>query len=235
MGTILLVASEALEFRGLARRAALERLDWPLDFARRARVGDRRLLAVANGAGWERAAEAVRVAAGRERPAAVASVGFCGALEATLKAGDIVVADRVEAPATGETFATAERFCPRRGRRGSMISIDRVVRTPEEKRQLSASGAVAVEMEAAGVAREVRGLGLPFVSIRVVTDQAEEGFTIDYNQARDASGRIRRVRIIGLALRRPWRSVPELGRLYRRTRLASDALGEFLANCEFQL
>jgi len=46
-------------------------------------------------------------------------------------------------------------------------------------------------MEAAGLAREARGFGLPFMCIRVVTDQAEEGFIIDYNAARDARGRFR--------------------------------------------
>jgi adenosylhomocysteine nucleosidase len=235
MATMLLVAAEGMEFTGLVRRIGGERLDWPVGFARRARRGGDRWLMAANGAGPAHAAAAVRVGAEREKIDVVASVGFCGGLDADLRAGEIVVADRVEAPAFGESFTTADRIVPHEGRRGSIISIDRFVQTPEEKRRLRASGGVAVEMEAAGVAREARGLGLPFVSVRVVTDEAEEGFIIDYSQARDASGRFRRGRIVGLALRRPWRAFPELARFWWRARLASEALGEFLANCEFQV
>ena len=115
MATILLVAAERMEFTGLVRRIGGERLDWPLDFARLARLPGRRLLVAANGAGPARAAEAVRVAAVREQFDLVASVGFCGSLDATLRAGEIVVADRVEALASGESFPTADRIVPHGG------------------------------------------------------------------------------------------------------------------------
>jgi len=235
MATILLVAAEGMEFTGLVRRIGGERLGWPIDFARRARRGGDLWLMAANGAGPRRAAEAVQVAAGREKLDLVVSVGYCGGLDPALKAGQIVVADRVEAAESGEIFSAVEPIAQQRRLFGSIISIDRFVQTAEEKRRLRASGAVAVEMEAAGVAREARGLGLPFECVRVVTDEAEEGFSIDYNAARDANGRIRRRRVACLALGRPWRTFPELLGFYRRGRLGSEALGEFLANCEFKI
>ena len=235
MATILLVAAEGMEFTGLVRRIGGERLDWPIDFARRARRGGDLWLMAANGAGPRRAAEAVQVAAGREKLDLVVSVGYCGGLDPALKAGQIVAADRVEAPEAGEVFSVRGMPGAQRHVRGSIISIDRFVQTAEEKRRLRASGAVAVEMEAAGVAREARGLGLPFECVRVVTDEAEEGFIIDYNAARDASGRIRRGRVACLALGRPWRTFPELLGFCRRGRLASEALGAFLADCEFKV
>jgi len=235
MATILLVAAEAMEFAGLVRRIGGERLDWPIDFARRARRGGDLWLMAANGAGPRRAAEAVQVAAGREKLDLVVSVGYCGGLDPALKLGQIVAADRVEGPETGEVFSARGLTGVQRRLRGSIISIDRFVQTVEEKRRLRASGVVAVEMEAAGVAREARLLGLPFECVRVVTDEAEEGFIIDYNAARDASGRIRKGRVICLALGRPWRAFPELLGFYRRGRLASKALGEFLADCQFSV
>ncbi|MEK7750984.1 MAG: hypothetical protein AAB654_03640 [Acidobacteriota bacterium] len=235
MATILLVAAEGMEFAGLARRIGGERLDWPIDYARRARRGADLWLMAANGAGPRRAAEAVRVAAGREKLDLVVSVGYCGGLDPALKAGQIVVADRVEALESGEVFSARGLAGTQRHVRGSIISIDRFVQTAGEKRRLRASGAVAVEMEAAGVAREARGLGLPFECVRVVTDEAEEGFIIDYNAARDASGRIRKGRVVCLALGRPWRTFPELLRFYRRCCQASEALGEFLADCELSV
>lgn len=233
MATILLVAAVGMELEGLARRLGGERLDWPLDFAQAARRGGDRVLMTANGAGPGLAAEAVTVAAGREHLDAVASVGYCGGLDVALRAGEIVVADRVVAPGSEEEFEAVAPVAKQGYVQGSIISIDRFVQTAGEKRQLRESGAVAVEMEAAGVARETRGLGLPFVCVRVVTDEAEEGFIIDYNAARDAGGRFRNARVVSLAMRSPWQTAPELLRLYRRGRLASEALGEFLANCEF--
>jgi len=234
MATILLVAAEGTEFAGLARRIGGERLDWPIDFARRARRGGDLWLMAANGAGPRLAAEAVKVAGRREKLDLVVSVGYCGGLDPALKAGQIVVADRVEAAESGEIFSAIEPLAHQRRPFGSIISLDRFVQTADEKRRLRASGAVAVEMEAAGVAREARGLGLPFGCVRVVTDEAEEGFIIDYNAARDASGRIRKGGVVRLALGRPWRTFPELLGFYRRARLASEALGEFLADCEFK-
>ena len=235
MATILLVAAEGMEFAGLVRRIGGQRLDWPIDFARRARRGGNLWLMAANGAGPRRAAEAVQVAAGREKLDLVVSVGYCGGLDPALKAGQIVAAGRVEAPEAGEVFSARGLTGAQRHVRGSIISIDRFVQTAEEKKRLRASGAVAVEMEAAGVAREAGGLGLPFECVRVVTDEAEEGFSIDYNAARDASGRFRKRRVVCLALGRPWRTFPELLGFYRRCRLASEALGEFLADCELNI
>jgi adenosylhomocysteine nucleosidase len=235
MATVLLVAADGRELAGLARRLGSDVLDWPVDFAREARLGGDRWLLAANGAGPRLAAEAVKVAGGRGKLDAVASVGYCGALDPGLRAGDIVIANRVEAPEAGECFAACEPFTTRRHVRGSIISIDRFVGTAAEKRRMRDSGAVAVEMEAAGVAREARGSGLPFVCVRAVTDEAEEGFIIDYNAARDAQGRFRRSRIVFAALRRPRCAIPELLGFYQRSGRASEALGEFLADCKFHL
>jgi hypothetical protein len=77
MATILLVAAEAMEFAGLVRLLGGERMLWPLPFAHAARRGEDRLLMAANGAGPRLAAEAVKVAAERERLDVVASVGYC--------------------------------------------------------------------------------------------------------------------------------------------------------------
>jgi nucleoside phosphorylase len=114
---------------------------------------------------------------------------------------------------------------------GPIVSMDRVVQTVEEKDKLRRSGAIAVEMEAAGVAERASRLGLPFFCIRVVTDRSDETLTIDFNAARDRSGRIRTAGVIRGAMTRPWVGLPELLRLARRSRVASRALGVFLADC----
>lgn len=226
MGTaepVLAVAAERREF-GAWLKNDIELLNWPVDFA--ARYG--RWLLVANGAGPDRAAEAVDAALAMEPVTAVVSTGYCGALDDSLFVADIVVATEVNG-ARAQVLASARRYAA-----GPIVSVDRVVQTAEEKGRLRTKGAIAVEMEAAGVAERALKLGLPFYCVRVVTDCADETLSIDFNAARDRSGRIRTAGVIRGALRRPWVGVPELLTLARRSRIASRALGDFLADCRIQ-
>jgi len=90
--TVLLVAAEPGELRGILRRCTrVRRLDWPLWFARSGGVERAAGAAVAHGPGRKLATEAVDAALLRERPDALASVGFCGALDASLAVGEVFV------------------------------------------------------------------------------------------------------------------------------------------------
>ena len=188
---------------------------------------------VANGEGAALAAEAAETAHEQERIDAVVSTGFCGALDPELRPGDIVVATKVVEAASGRCFEAAEPVATRTYRRGSVISVDRVLLTAEEKARFRARGDDAVEMEAAALAGKAAEWRLPFYCIRAVTDTAEESFALDLNGARDADGRLRRWRIVAGALRRPGTGIAELVKLHRRSRLATGELGDFLAECEF--
>ncbi|MGH9662278.1 MAG: hypothetical protein ACRD96_27255 [Bryobacteraceae bacterium] len=202
---------------------------WPIEWSRAGEVNGTRVVMLANGAGPDRAGEAVEVARRLCAAEAVVSTGFCGALDPELRIGEIFVATailpegfEVRAPKTKTAFAS-----------GPLLSIDRVAGTAGEKRALAASGARAVEMESAGVAARAREWGVPCFCIRSVSDRASEGFTLDFNACRRADGRFDESRILGQALRRPFRALPELARLYRQTRLAAGTLGDFLADCRF--
>jgi uridine phosphorylase len=173
MGTaepVLIVAADRREF-GVWPKSRAELLNWPVDFA--AKYGT--WLLVANGAGPDRAAEAVDLVLARCPVAALVSVGYCGALEASLSVADIVVATEVNGTRASTPLSTRNYFA------GPIVSMDRVVQTVEEKDKLRRSGAIAVEMEAAGVAERASRLGLPFFCIRVVTDRSDETLTIAFN------------------------------------------------------
>jgi nucleoside phosphorylase len=232
VSTVLLVAAEAGELRGILRRCTgVRRLKWPLRFARSGELNGQRVLAVAHGPGRKLAAEAVDAALDRERPDALASVGFCGALDGSLAAGEVLVATRVE---TGsEAYEAAQPVTGRRFRSGVLISTDRVVASLAEKQRLGAGGAAAVEMEAAAVAGRARREDLPFYCVRAVLDLAAEGFILDYNGLRGPDGRFSRTRILRAALAHPWLVAPELVRLGRRGRMAARVLGDFIADCRF--
>jgi nucleoside phosphorylase len=234
VGTLLIVAADAREFAGLRRRCRREtRLKWPLRFARAAELSGRRVVLVANGEGAVLAGEACEVAWNKQRAEAILSTGFCGALDPALGAGEVLVASRVEAP--GGTLSVPARApeCERPHASGRLFSVDRVVQTVQEKRRLRALGASAVEMEALAVGRRAAQWGVPFYCVRCVTDLAEEGFRLDFNDARAEDGRLLTSRIVWAAARRPAALVPELYQLYWRCRLAARTLGDFLADCRF--
>jgi adenosylhomocysteine nucleosidase len=226
---LVFVAAEAREFAGLLRHVeGLARLDWPLDFARSASLNGRLIILVANGPGPNLSGRAVELIEEHGELEGLVSTGFCGALDPALHLGDIFVAtellipDRESIPALPIGSA----------RTGKLLSIDRVVSSVEEKAELRKTGAEAVEMEAAAVASRAQQLKIPFYAIRVVTDTAAEGFPLDFNRMRDAEGRFSRAKILSAAFRRPT-VLPELLRLNRRSKLAAQALGDFIADARF--
>jgi len=220
-GPVLLVGAEAFEFAELLRR--FEHRPPPEAVVRFARMGqfkDRELVVVADGPGPQRARYAVREALKRVRPSEIWSIGICGALDPGLRRGDVVIASNVVDRATGERLDAGPGDV-------SVVSQDRIASTVEEKRRLREYG-VAVEMEAAAVAREARDRGIPFRCYKAVSDTAGEEFGLDLNRSRDDDGRFRPARIVWSALSNPIAGIPELFRLHRHSRAASDALGEFL-------
>jgi nucleoside phosphorylase len=243
---ILYIAAEARELEVFASRlTGLRPLKWPLDYAREGILDDRRILLVANGAGPKLAARALEIAIRAISAAdlqsslleSVICVGLCGALQPDLREGQIVVASEVKAASQVKPDAYAEVFpawsigtdLPFVS--GAVVSQDRVASTAAEKADLRKRfGAVAVEMEASGVAARAKRAGLPFCCIKVVSDRADESFGIDLNRSRSRDGHISRVKIVLQGVAKP-SLIPELFRLKRRADMAAGALGEFLVSC----
>lgn len=232
MRSILLVAAERRELAGvLARCRRVERLHWPVQFARRAEFNGRAFVLVANGSGTELAGAAAD-AAREEDVDMVISTGYCGALDEALRPGDIFVATRVETPHGASYQAVVPRISEPFAS-GVLHTSAQVVLRAEDKRRLRETGAKAVDMEAAAVAGRAVRRGVAFCCVRAVTDTAEESFALDYNALREAEGRFSRWRIAAAALRRPLAGVPDVVRLDWRCRKATRALGEFLGDCQF--
>ncbi|MGD1068615.1 MAG: hypothetical protein ABSB15_00615 [Bryobacteraceae bacterium] len=203
----------------------------PVHWARAGRWQGRDVLAVANGAGALRARAAVEAA---PVPAAICNIGFCGALDESLEAGEVFVATEVRNGT--RTYTALRPQVPDRKKTpksGIVVSVPRVARTALAKKELRNTGAFVVEMEAAAVARASEQLNVPFYCIRVVSDLANEDFANDFNKCFMPDGRINAPRLILGACASPVRRFGELIRLSRRTALGSRNLGEFLANCTF--
>ncbi len=221
---LLFVAAFAQEFSGFLKRCNdVNILKLPVHWARSGTFRGEPFLAVANGAGAARASAAISAAEAR----AIINIGFCGALEPSLRIAEVFIADRVN----GEDI-NLPRSSPA-AMRGTLASIDHVVQSADEKRRLRETGAMAVEMEARGALQRARTLGVPFYSIRVVSDLATETLHCDFNRALRDDGRISIARLSVEALTHPFTCLPELLRLRNRSVMASERLGEFLARCEF--
>ncbi len=218
---LLVVASDPMEFKGILRHASqTQSRNLPIDWSRSATLNGNQVLLAANGVGWSRAAAAVD--AGQSfGPEAVVSTGFCGALDPTLRIGDIIV--------DGGPVQ-----CARPHRQAPIHSSNRIAQTAAEKRELfQTTRAAVVEMEAAGVAGRARALGIPFYCIKAVSDLANETMVNDFNGALRPDGHFDTMLIIRRSLRHPAARLPELIRLRNRSVRASNALGEFFADCQF--
>jgi len=236
------VAAESREFDGVLRKAErVAKFDSSLRFARMAWLKGEPIVLVADGPGPQlagRAAEAVRKF---KELRGLISTGFCGGLNPELEACDIFVATEVVtlASARGSVRSVAHALSvPRshsceRYKIGKLLSIDHVVSSVAEKADLRLTGADAVEMEAAAVAAKATEWNIPFYCVRVVTDTAAESFSLDFNRMRDSNGRFSRTRILVSALLRPSSVLPELLKLNKRSKDASQALGDFLVDASF--
>ena len=231
--TLLVVAAEKAELAGiLARCANVREAGWNIRFGRSAEWKGCRLLLAANGPGPALSGAAVDEI-GIEKVDAIVSTGLCGALDPALDVNAIFAASRVMSENGEPSFAASLPSAGRPFASGVLISTDRFVGTTAEKATLRAMGAGAVEMEALAVASRAAARGTPFFCIRAVSDRAADGFDIDFNRMRDASGRFQLPRIVLHAMAQPSRRFPELLKLKRSSDSAAKALGDFFDDCRF--
>jgi adenosylhomocysteine nucleosidase len=156
------------------------------------------------------------------RPACVISAGFSGAIVAGLNIGELIVASEVcdaEGGCWRATWPDTTSAIPR----GRLLTVASLVGRPEEKRRLGErTGAVAVDMETAAVARRCTDAGVPFGCLRVISDDVDTPLS-ESLLAVLADGRVRTGRLAAAVLRRP-ALIAELMRIAKDTRLAARRL-----------
>lgn len=239
---ILFVASEGFELKPLAEKLTGRRpLKWPVQYAEEGVWQGKRYLLAANGPGAKLAAACVEVALRATSPVdlssskleAVVSVGLCGGLQPGSNINDIFIGTEVLDADSDDRFTCHGVAHDGTASHGAVISTDRIAVTAADKAKLAESGAGAVDMEAAGLAKRTVAANLPFACIKVVSDRVDEEFLIDFNGLRTTEGRFARGKIVIYALTHP-SVIPSLLQLRRRSKEASGVLGAFLASCRFQ-
>lgn len=127
----------------------------------------------------------------------LANWGVAGALDSSLAPGDVLIPDRIRYAHDDPGFAAdpdtctclAMALCARlRIRHGILWSATQPVATRADKQALAAaSGAVAVDMEAAPIAAVAARARLPFVALKAICDPATRELPARIVRALDGS------------------------------------------------
>ena len=189
-----------------------------------------RLVIVCRGMGRKAAAAAAEAAAGKGA-AALMSFGVAGGLDPALTAGSVVLATEIR-DGTSTLFAdavwTARLLKAFAGHveaiHAPLLHARGVVATPAAKAEaFGATGAAATDMESYGLAEAAIKLSLPFVSLRVIADGAEDRIPTVAIAAASADGRINVMKSVLGALTHPMQ-IPDLIRLGSRTNVARKTM-----------
>lgn len=223
-------------------KACLPDLDEFQESGVRFSVGHLNRLAVVlvqTGIGWNRALSAAQIAAARFPLRLYISTGFAGALQDSIRVGDLVIGQKVLSlvpldhkvficdPAFTRSAETAAKAFPGAVFLGSVVTVGQIIGRVEEKRAVAKkSDAIALDMETGAVADVAEQRRIPFIAVRAVSDILEEELGIDGNLFLTDQGEFRWLRGIRYLMSHP-SSLSHLNRLRRQSNFAAGRLGIF--------
>ena len=157
-----------------------------------------KLLVAYSGAGPNNAqlAAELLVAKGAAR---LMSWGCAAALSASLKPGDLILADKLIDAGNIEMAVNTDWYSYTKNRlakfvvvhSGSLAESISIVSSSMDKKQLhSITGAVALDMESIAIAKVARQYNLPFLSIRVIADPVNMSLPLAINYSLNDQGDI---------------------------------------------
>ena len=119
---------------------------------------------------------------------------------------------------------------------GPVLTVDRIVRLPEEKRSLGEKHqALAVDMESYAVAEVCRSHRVRFLAVRIISDAVDEELAPEVQRLVTQKTRTAKLgAAIGAIWKRP-ASVKDMWKLREDALVASDRLAKFLASTIEQL
>jgi adenosylhomocysteine nucleosidase len=165
------------------------------------------------------------------KPDLVISSGFAGALKEQFAPGVIVAPAKTRTlknHANVDSDAAVREEAIRLGAAPieSLITVDRLVKTAEEKEKLAFFGE-AIDMESAIVMSRFAAADVPAAALRVISDGASEDLPIDFDRCLTPQGGIKPLSLMNQLVRRPG-NLPDLVRFGRQSYDAAQNLGDFL-------
>jgi adenosylhomocysteine nucleosidase len=173
----------------------------------------------------------------REFPVSLlVGAGAAGALVPSLRAGDVVVAERLvdeegdgPLPDTG-LVSRAEVLG---AKPATVVTVSRLICSSREKRDLASrfgysdSAPAVVDTESAAWGRAASACGVPFVILRAVSDIFEEDLPGFLSSCRTVDGSVNRAAVARKLIRHPG-ALPPLLRARERVREGAGKVGLFL-------
>jgi len=174
------------------------------------------------GIGRANAEQSVRSFLTSGSPALVLTCGFAGGLNPDLKLGEVVFdvqspKSKVQSQLTAAGAKPVKFFC-----------ADRIATTVAEKQTLRAqTGADAVEMESAAIHAVCAERGIPCVTVRVISDTADEALPLDFNALAKPDKSIDAGKLALAIAKAPWK-IGALLALQKKTKFAAERLAAVL-------
>lgn len=192
--------------------------------------GPHELAVLLTGMGRENATEAMRSIPVGQCDLCISS-GLAGALDASLKPGDVVVARTSETldhslmVASDPFLVDSAVTCGARPV-DTLLTSNKILATADEKQEVSALGAI-IDMETSHILATAVQHRVPAVAVRAVSDSAEEDLPVDFSRVLDSRGRLRFTGIVTDLVLHPYRIAPLL-KFAGQSRAASVKLADFL-------
>jgi adenosylhomocysteine nucleosidase len=153
----------------------------------------------------------------------VLTCGFAGGLNPDLKLGDVV------ADAQSPKSEVQSRLLAAGANPVKIICADRIATTVTEKKKLRAeTGADVVEMESAAIQAVCAEKKIPCVTLRVISDAADEDLPLDFNALAKPDKNLDFGKLF-LAIAKSPGKIGALMQLQKKTRFAAEQLAEVLA------
>ena len=187
------------------------------------------------GIGRENAQKSVRDFLKVNSAELVLTCGFAGGLDPELKLGDVVFdpqgSDQQSNPGKQKASAWADwqrRLVGTGAKPAKFLCVDHIATTAAEKKKLrAATGADAVEMESAAIQAVCRERGIPCVTVRVISDTAEEDLPLDFNALAKPDKSLDLAKLAWTVARSPGK-IGALLELQKKTSLAARQLAGVL-------
>ncbi|HUA38964.1 MAG TPA: hypothetical protein VMA35_11285 [Candidatus Sulfopaludibacter sp.] len=181
-----------------------------------------------------------RLASALAAPGLVLTCGFAGGLNPDLKLGDVIFElpdRRHELPKSpsdakirdSQSSSLRDSLAAAGATPAKFFCANRIATTIAEKKKLrDETGADAVEMESATLHAVCRERGIPCVTVRVISDTANEDLPLDFNALAKPDKNLDYGKLF-LAIAKSPGKIGELMQLQKNTKFAAGRLAEVLA------
>jgi adenosylhomocysteine nucleosidase len=194
MSEVAIVAALEREIAPLLKRA--RRVEREHDGRRCTFFENEETVIVCGGMGAEAARRAAEAVIALYHPQLVQSVGFAGALQPTLRVGDIFVPSIVIDARDGSRTETQAGT-------GTLLTFMSVAGVQQKASLAQSYAAQAVDMEAAFVAAAARAREVKFRAIKVISDEVDFEMP-DMSRFIDARGRFKTASFVFFTALQPW-------------------------------